>query len=191
MEKPSLPAKIMRNRHLKCGSISPTSNKAGDLETKLNQNSQNSGKPSFRDPPTSPPTRQYKSGKKRGGQVGHTRHKRKLVPVAEVNEVKEWWPTKWANPECGRHLRPRDQVGEAKRQQVWGIVLNPVVVTEHQLYACECPECGRISRAEASREEAKGMFGPQLVAAVASLHGRFRLNEREIVAVLESLWGWK
>jgi transposase len=35
------------------------------------------------------------------------------------------------------------------------------------------------------------MFGPQLVAAVASLHGRFRLTEREIVAVLESLWGIK
>jgi transposase len=35
------------------------------------------------------------------------------------------------------------------------------------------------------------MFGPQLVAAVASLHGRFRLTEREIVAVLEGLWGIK
>ena len=35
------------------------------------------------------------------------------------------------------------------------------------------------------------MFGSQLVAAVVSLHGRFRLREREIVVVVEGLWGIK
>jgi hypothetical protein len=33
------------------------------------------------------------------------------------------------------------------------------------------------------------MFGSQLVATVASMHGRFRLTEREIVTVVKGLWG--
>jgi len=193
MEKPSLPADIIEELPVAVRVyIGYLEQRLADLETKINQNSHNSSKPPSSDPPSAPPRpAKKKSGKKPGGQVGHTRHIRQLVPVEEVNEVKEWWPTNCANPECGKGLRPRDQVGEAKRQQVWEIVLNPVVVTEHQFFACECPECGRISRGQASGEVGKGMFGPQMVAAVASLHGRFRLTEREIVAVLESLWGIK
>ena len=53
--------------------------------------------------------------------------------------------------------------------------------------SCECPECGQVGRAQTNGDVANGMFGPQLVAAVASLHGRFRLTEREIVVVVESL----
>jgi len=199
MEKPRLPAEIIEKLTVEVRvyiayqelQLKFLEGKVSELEERLNQNSQNSSKPPSSDPPSAPPRPpKKKSGKKRGGQVGHTRHIRQLEPVEKVNEVKEWWPTQCANPACGQPLRPRDQVGEAKRQQVWEIVLNPVVVTEHQIYACECPECGRVSRAEPA-EVPRGMFGAQLVAAVASLHGRYRLTEREIVVALEGLWGLK
>src|SRR3982750_4898311 len=67
-----------------------------DLEERLNKNSTNSSKPPSSDPPSvkrrppSPP-----SGKKRGGQPGHARHARPLVPPEAVRQVLQCKP-----PEC-------------------------------------------------------------------------------------------
>ena len=114
-----------------------------EMEARLNLNSQNSSKPPSSDPPSAPPRpTKEKSGKKQGGQPGHTRHIRELLPVEEVDEVKKWWPTKCHNPKCGNDLKPEHQQGSPVRQQVTEIILNPVMVTEHQYYACTCSICG-------------------------------------------------
>ena len=59
------------------------------LEARLNQNSTNSSKPPSTDPPAvkvkrRPPT--PPSGRKRGGQPGHKRHTRALVPPERLRE---------------------------------------------------------------------------------------------------------
>src|SRR3954454_19406249 len=67
-----------------------------ELEVKLNQNSTNSSKPPSTDAPAvkvkrrppSPP-----SGRKRGGQPGHKRHTRALVPPEQLRETYEVKPT--------------------------------------------------------------------------------------------------
>jgi transposase len=57
------------------------------LETRLNQNSQNSSKPPSSDGPFKKPKRKRKKGKrKRGGQKGHKGHRQQmLAPTAVKN----------------------------------------------------------------------------------------------------------
>src|SRR3954451_4832795 len=67
-----------------------------DLEERINKNSTNSSKPPSSDPPSikrRPPT--PASGKKRGGQPGHRRQARPLVPPEQLRHVIDCRP-----PEC-------------------------------------------------------------------------------------------
>src|SRR5512135_3095636 len=74
-----------------------------DLEERLHKNSTNSSRPPSSDPPSvqrrppAPP-----SGKKRGGQPGHRRVARPLVPPGRVRRISEYRPAhrRW----CGRDL---------------------------------------------------------------------------------------
>lgn len=198
MQKPSLPEEILESLPVEVrGHIAYLEvqlkfleGKIAELEARLNQNSQNSSKPPSSDPPATPPrATSAKSGKKRGGQPGHSRHLRKLVPLEEVTEVKEWWPRECGNPKCRQPLRPRDQQGQPLRQQISEIRLSPLIITEHQYQACECRYCGKVTRAVRPPTVPTGMFGLQLVATVATLHGRYRLTEREVQQVVSGLWG--
>src|SRR3954451_9424207 len=68
-----------------------------DLKARLGLNSSNSSKP----PSTDPPNRKRKppvprSGRRRGGQPGHRRHDRPLVPPNHVNHVVEYRPSRCA-----------------------------------------------------------------------------------------------
>jgi transposase len=198
MEKPKLPAELLQKvppeiqvyiAYLE-KRVDTLETLVKELEGRLNLNSQNSSKPPSSDPPSAPPRpSKEKSGKKQGGQPGHTRHIRELVPVEKVDEVKEWWPTQCRNPKCNSQLNPQHQEGSPIRQQVTEISLNPLTITEHQYYACSCSSCGEVTRAVRPPEVPAGMFGAELVGIVASLHGRFRLTEREIVQAVEGLWG--
>src|ERR1700760_678080 len=84
------------------------------LEARLHQDSSNSSKPPSSDPlhvkrrPPHPP-----SGKPRGGQRGHKRHTRELVPPERLTGVVECKPA--ACRECGHDLRGSDP--EPPRQQ--------------------------------------------------------------------------
>src|SRR3954451_1869320 len=80
-----------------------------ELEARLNQNSTNSSKPPSSDPPSvklkrrppAPP-----SGRKRGGQPGHKRHTRSLVPPEQVRETFEVKPAQCRS--CGVALQGDD-----------------------------------------------------------------------------------
>src|SRR3954467_4964775 len=67
-----------------------------DLEERLNKNSTNSSKPPSTDPPSikrRPPV--PSTGKKRGGQPGHQRRARPLVPPEQLRQIIDCKP-----PEC-------------------------------------------------------------------------------------------
>ncbi|WP_422923296.1 DUF6444 domain-containing protein [Singulisphaera sp. PoT] len=75
--------------------IASLENRIADLEARLNQNSTNSSKPPSTDPPAvkvkrrppAPP-----SGRRSGGQPGHKRHTRALVPPDQIRETFEVKP---------------------------------------------------------------------------------------------------
>jgi len=54
------------------------------------------------------------------------------------------------------------------------------VVTEYQYRTVTCPECGTLVTAPRPPEVPPGAFGPQVVATIAALHGRFRISNREL-----------
>src|SRR5215475_8183662 len=80
-----------------------------DLEARLNQNSTNSSKPPSSDPPAvkvkrrppAPPSR-----RRRGGQPGHKRHIRALVPPDQLRDTYEIKPTHCGG--CGAALEGQD-----------------------------------------------------------------------------------
>src|SRR3954447_25913150 len=75
------------------GVIAQLELRIADLEERLNQTSTNSSKPPSSDPPAvkrRPPV--ASSGKRRGGQPGHRRHTRALVPPEQVHEVRDCQP---------------------------------------------------------------------------------------------------
>ncbi len=89
------------------GRIAELERRVGDLEARLKLNSTNSSKPPSSDPigfkrkPPTPP-----SGRKRGGQPGHPRAQRRLVPPEKVRTITECRPTDCRR--CGHALRGDD-----------------------------------------------------------------------------------
>src|SRR3954452_19498783 len=111
-----------------------------DTKAKLNTNSSNSSLPPSSDrfhtkgrPP--PPADQPR--KKRGGQPGHPRRVRLLVPADLVGQTIPCKPT--ACRRCGRPLAGTDSA--PLRHQVAELpVVRPYVV-EYQLHRLRCPSC--------------------------------------------------
>lgn len=160
-----------------------------ELEVRVRQTSRNSSRPPSSDPPSAPSRpRRAASSRKRGGQRGHPRHERKLLPVSEVDEVVEHRPL--ACPHCHKELvEDLPDATEPKRQQVWEVPEVKPHVTEHRYHRVSCPGCGTVVEAGRPAGVPEGAFGARLVALVGLLHGRYRLSVREIVALLLDVFG--
>ena len=140
----------------------------------LTQNSTNSSKPPSSDPPGIPRQAKSPSGRKPGGQPGHKRSMRELVPVDQVDDLKEVLPSVCRR--CGGHLRGRDP--DPLRHQVTEIPVIKPSVTEYQLHALACADCGAVTRAELPPGVPRGAFGPVLSSVVALCTVRFRQSKR-------------
>lgn len=160
-----------------------------DLTARLNQHSGNSSRPPSADPPAAP-KRQPRPprGLRRGAQPGHPGAHRALLPPEQIDEFQLHRPL--CCPHCQADL-PADlpPSAEVQRRQVIEVPLVAPYVTEHQLLCVSCPHCAQQVRASLPDEVPPGAFGANLVALVALLHGRFRLSEREVAALLGDLFG--
>jgi hypothetical protein len=163
-----------------------------ELQAQLAQNSQNSSKPPSSDPPFKRPPKKtnakQKSEKAKGGQVGHTRHSRELLPVEAVAEIVEIYPSECE--ECHAPLHPSDQTGQMVRHQVWELPKVKATVTEYQFYACQCYQCSQLTKSEKDwpKDVPTGQFGPHLVATLGVLHGQYQLSVRQTQQLAFDLW---
>src|SRR3954462_4524308 len=110
-----------------------------DLKARLGLNSTNSSKP----PSTDPPTRKRKpplppSGRRRGGQPGHRRHERPLVPPDHVDDVVECRPSHCAA--CAAALAGDE--AEPRPPKVAEIPPIQPHVTEYRQHTLTCRHCG-------------------------------------------------
>jgi transposase len=164
-----------------------------ELISRLNQNSQNSSKPPSSDPPfkRAPKKTKKPSGKSPGGQVGHPRHQRELVPLEKVDHLIELRPPHCANPECLGPLKASDQLGLPWRHQVWELPPLRAIVSEYQCFTCECSQCQQLTQAPLPPQAPPdhGQFGPQLVAIIGLLHGQYQLSLRQIQNLALNWWG--
>ena len=157
-----------------------------DLEARLNLNSTNSSRPPSSDPPSvkrAPPRKP--TGKKRGGQPGHRRHQRALVPSEQVQAVVDHLPESCRK--CGGALEGLDP--GPRRHQVADIPPFRPVVTEHRLHRRHCPRCGVATRAALPADVPRGGFGPRLRGVLALLAGSYRLGKRPIKQLAADLLG--
>ncbi len=163
--------------------------RVGELEQRLKRDSRNSSLPPSQDPPwTAKRERARGSGRKRGGQPGHAGRGRSLFPLERVSKVVEHWPQRCV---CGHVFSEKERRpgGAPARNQVAELPPLAVEISEHRLQRLCCPDCGRSVRAELPAGVPRGCFGSKLEAAIAALTVRNRLSRRQLVELLDELFG--
>ena len=155
-----------------------------ELRARLGENSRNSSRPPSSDRGDARRQRRRKrsSGRSRGGQPGHGRATRQMLPPDQVTDVRP--------PRCRQcHAGLHGQDAAPRRYQ--RIDLPPIkpVVHEWRLHELECSKCGHKTRAAMPGELAQGSFGPRLTATVAALTGMYRLSKRNAQRFLHDLMG--
>ncbi len=76
-----------------------------------------------------------------------------------------------------------------QRQQIWDLPPIAPIVTAHQLLGVTCPHCAALVYGALPPTVPPGTCGPQVVALVGLLHGRYRLSAREVVVLLGAVFG--
>lgn len=156
-----------------------------ELEEQLRQNCRNSSKP-----PSSDMGRRKvpkaATGRKPGGQPGHTGTTREVVPPEKVDEVVDQDPEACAN--CGTPLEKAPRM-DADIRQIVEMPEFKAFLREFRLWRKRCPKCGGFTRGKMPPGSPKGAFGPRIQATTALLSGRFRLSRREVQALMRLMAG--
>jgi hypothetical protein len=138
-------------------------------QEQLNQSPRNSSSPpSAEHPHAKPPRPQSRALRRRGGQPGHTRHERPLLPSGQCNEVIPRKPATCRR--CGRELSGEDAA--PLRHQVWELPEIKPQVVEYQRHRLACPCCGETTCATLPLGVPTGQSGPRLV--VGWRHSAYR-----------------
>jgi transposase len=157
--------------------------RVAELEAKLGKNSTNSSKPpSSTHPHAKPPQAKPKSPRRPGGQPGHEKHERALIPTEQCQQVVPCLPTECRR--CGQALSGVDP--EPLRHQVWELPEIKPDVTEYQQHrlvcTCGCSTCGELPPGVPT-----GQAGPRLIAFSALLMACFRQSKRRAAQFLSMI----
>jgi transposase len=159
--------------------------RVAELEAKLRKSSRNSSKPPSSDGPQVPPRpKQAPTGRSPGGQPGHERHQRPLVPADKIDKRVVLKPRRCCA--CGDHLAGTD--ASPHRHQVFELPQVQPIVTEYEQHTLTCT-CGVTTRAELPEGVPTGAFGPSVTAVVALLMGVYRLSKRAVPDLMQDLFG--
>lgn len=153
-----------------------------ELKARLNKSPQNSSlPPSATHPHAKPPKPSQRKAKRRGGQPGHAKHERALIPSDEC-QVVPCVPEECRG--CGAALSGVDP--EPLRHQVWELPKIHPIVTEYQRHrlicVCGCSTCGPLPAGVPT-----GQAGPRLVAFSGLLMACFRQSKRRAAQFLGTI----
>jgi transposase len=157
-----------------------------DLQARLQLNSTNSSKPPSSDPiglkrkPPTPPSR-----RKRGGQPGHRKAFRALVPPEKLRSSTDCKPGSCRR--CGHALRGADPAPLI--HQVADLPRIEPLVDEYRRHRLTCPGCGTTTCAPLPDGVPTGHFSPYTQAVLAALAGAYRLSKRQIQQLAGDLLG--
>ncbi len=157
-----------------------------DLESQIQKlTPQNSSLPPSTQHPHAKPKRPEQDGKKRkrGGQKGHQKHHRELIPPEQCDDVIPLKPD--ACRRCDTRLAGIDP--EPIRHQVWELPEIKPIVTEYQQHRLACRCCGITTCASLPAGVPGGQSGPRLVAFTGLLMGHFRQSKRRASLFLQDL----
>jgi transposase len=164
------------------GTIARLERRVTELESRVNKTPQNSSlPPSTQHPHAKPAPQRQSSGKKTGGQPGHPKHERPLIPAEQCQSIIPLKPETCRR--CGAGLIGSDP--EPLRHQVWEIPEIKPLVTEYQRHRLICPCCRTSTCAELPPGVPHTQAGPRLVALTALLMGCFRQSKRRVALFLD------
>jgi transposase len=157
--------------------------RVAELEARLSKTPKNSSlPPSSQHPHAKPLPQKPKSKRKRGGQPGHKKHERELIPTEQCDHVETLKPKKCRR--CRAKLLGVDP--EPLRHQVWELPEIKPQVTEYQLHRLPCT-CGATTCASLPSGVPRGQSGPRLIAFTALLMAYFRQSKRRTAEFLSTL----
>ena len=159
----------------------------------LRRNSSNTSRPPSSDPPWAKPKGKPKrrgksegsSKRSRGGQPGHTKETRELLPPDEVDQTHCCKPT--VCDDCGAPLEGHDP--DPLRHQVTEIPPIRPEVTEWRLHSLLCGACGASTRATLPEGVPHGAFGPRLHSLAVLLTGAYRISRRNVCQLMSDCFG--
>jgi transposase len=153
------------------------------LKARLNKNSQNSSlPPSAAHPHAKPDRKKRRSKRKRGGQLGHPKAERVLIPTEQCQDKVPCVPTECRK--CGRELDGVDPAPH--RHQVWELPAIQPTVIEYQQHTLAC-RCGCTTRGALPPGVPTGQAGPRLIAFSGLLMACFRQSKRRAAQFLGTI----
>jgi transposase len=159
-----------------------------NLKEQLDKNSSNSNKPPSSDSPAARAERsgkKNKSGKKRGGQPGHSGSTRELVPVELVNHFEDLFPPQCEN--CWAAL-PKVPDPDARLFQSIEVPKPKPDITQWAQHGVVCPCCSHKTWASTDSIP-PSPFGPRLSSLVGLVTGYYHLGRRAAVRFLSDVVG--
>lgn len=152
-------------------------------ELEARKTPQNSSLPPSNQHPHARPERKARPKKKHGGQPGHKKHERALIPTEQCDDVQTLKPI--ACRRCGSRLSGSDP--RPRRHQVWELPEIKPHVTEYQRHRLTCPRCRETTCASLPPGVPTGQSGPRLVAFAGLLMAYFRQSKRRTALFMQAL----
>jgi transposase len=160
--------------------------RVAELEQRLNKNSRNSSKPPSSDGPAKPRTKSLRkrSGKKPGGQKGHTGHT--LTQVEQTDRVVTLPVTSCP---CSADLSHEPVTGYDYRQ-VFELPQPKLEVTQYQGEIKTCPKCGQSVKASfPEMVNAPAQYGPRFRGLLVYLQNQQLIPPNRITQMMADIYG--
>ena len=156
------------------------------LKEQVARTSANSSQPPSKNRLDFKPNRKEISGKKRGGQIGHIGHERKLYPVEMCQEVIDHYPEKCSK--CGSQVKESNS--QIYRHQVVEVPPVKTIVIEHRFHQMTCTCCGKENQAPLMAEIiGKGGYGSRVAAYIGLFSSQYRQSYRQIERIMQAVFG--
>ncbi len=158
---------------------------------KLSKNSSNSSKPPSSDivkPNRAQRRRDKKNKRKRGGQLGHPKHERKLFPEDEIDNQIDYRLS--VCPHCNSDELVFCPEEKPRIHQQIEIKNVPIEILEHKSYAYWCPTCEKIHYEPFPPDVIKeGLFKQRLTSVVSYLKYKCNVSYTGIRTFLLDVFG--
>ena len=178
------------------GTIATLKQTIANLQQELNEakqprkTSRNSSiPPSTEHPHAKPKSKSSRepTGKPFGGQIGHHRHERTLIPTEKCSDTIELPAPEFCR-RCGGPIQPHDCQLDPIRHQVWDVPEIKPVVIEYRRHRLLCDKCDITTAAPLPENVPVSTAGPQLLATTAVFLCRFRGSRRLTAEALSELF---
>lgn len=157
------------------------------LKEQIARTSANSSQPPSKNPQGFKPNQKESTGKKRGGQIGHIGHERKLYPAEMCQEIIHHYPEQCSG--CGAKINEVGDLPVYRHQVVEVPPVQPIII-EHQFHPVKCICCGK-ENVSASMPEiiSVGGYGARVTAYVGLLSSQYRQSYRQIQQLMLAVFG--